>query len=106
MLLLLGATLMAWSAWTLCLGIHALRRARRPEDRNVCPHCGYDLGSLLTRRCPECGVEATLEQWDHWRAENAREIQVARQRLSTAVTIGVLSLLVTLCGGFCSGGLR
>lgn len=98
-LILPGLAVCVWSVWMLALGVFELRRARRPEDRNICPHCGYDIGTLQTSRCPECGLEATEMQWDVWRAENARGVELAQRHLRMAVTFGVLGIMGMICGG-------
>lgn len=49
--------------WPVCLFLFppalwltaAIRRARMPRARGLCPSCGYDLRAS-TDRCPECGT--------------------------------------------------
>jgi hypothetical protein len=40
-------------------------RAARRDVGVHCPRCGYSLAGLTHARCPECGVELTLD--DLWR---------------------------------------
>jgi hypothetical protein len=57
--------------WALCVGVVSMlwilgpgivllflaRRMQRRETFGYCRHCGYDLRSLPSNRCPECGTE-------------------------------------------------
>lgn len=40
---------------------HRARRASRWRKRSRCPHCGYDLSTLDTWHCPECGKSVGAE---------------------------------------------
>jgi hypothetical protein len=59
-----GFLLIAFPHWSLLLALlvfPALRgwqllRARRRQNENLCPQCGYDLRAT-PQRCPECGRE-------------------------------------------------
>ena len=55
LLVLAAAALSFWSFM-----IHRRRRRQRLRLLNgLCPACGYDLRSITSGRCPECGAEAT-----------------------------------------------
>jgi hypothetical protein len=48
---------LAWlAAFVLLLGPGTLRRSLR-QHRGQCLSCGYDLRSIASQRCPECGAE-------------------------------------------------
>lgn len=45
-------------AWLVCFWVYRRRVSRVMRgwiDRGVCVVCGYDLSTLSTGRCPECG---------------------------------------------------
>jgi HEAT repeat protein len=53
------------AAVLLLLGVWLVLRALvldRSRGRRRCPRCWYELGALQTRKCPECGKEATSER--------------------------------------------
>ncbi len=55
LLVLVAAALTFWSFM-----IHRRRRRQRLRSLNgLCPACGYDLRSITSGRCPECGAEAS-----------------------------------------------
>lgn len=59
-----------------------------------CPGCGYNLRSLVTERCPECGRGVTLEGLEY--AEHARQMLERSHWPSTVLTEVCLALGVML----------
>lgn len=58
---------MAWGGWMVAtILIWRFREGRLPtglaEDLCRCPSCGYSLRGLYRTRCPECGIEPSLDE--------------------------------------------
>ena len=72
-------------------------------DRDApCPGCEYNLRSLSTERCPECGRGLTLEELEY--AEHARQMLELSHWPSTVLTevclalAGVIGVVVFVFG--------
>ena len=53
------STIMVWRETELD---RAQRLAQTSSGILGCPHCGYNMTGLKIARCPECGIEYTLNE--------------------------------------------
>lgn len=65
--LLFFAPIIAWGVWMIFLVRLWPLRSERAEgaaraEGPACPGCGYSLSGLSHTRCPECGLEPTLDE--------------------------------------------
>ena len=61
-----GALIVCAQVWSI-FKRDARRKVRKWDG--LCPTCGYDLRGLPQLRCPECGLEAAVENADETRSK-------------------------------------
>ena len=80
-------------------------RQRGPDiEQRPCPECGADL-PVNIHHCPACGADIAADEerpWEEW-GEVRRNVEPARGGL--ILTLGILSIVLSMCCGFIGLGL-